>query len=173
MEGAEELAVDVGRRDRGGAEGCRWRITSGRRRGGVLQLLRLLVAEPGCCGCGGCLTPGLGAAAAVAAGRRGWVLRLLLLLDAGVRCCGCWGCWTPGRGLLAGLTRCGPRRWSVQRRSGRAGPAERGRDGAVGGRGVCGAMGEEGGGWGEVGWGYRWRRMSARRSTSPARRAWW
>ena len=71
MEGAEELAVDVGRRERGGAEGCRWRITSGRRRGGVLQLLRLLVAGTGCCGCGGCWTPGLGAAAAVAAGRRG------------------------------------------------------------------------------------------------------
>ena len=71
VEGAEELAVDVGRRERGGAEGCRWRITSGRRRGGVLQLLRLLVAGTGCCGCGGCWTPGLGAAAAVAAGRRG------------------------------------------------------------------------------------------------------
>ena len=127
----------------GGREGAR------RDAGGVLQVGD---AGAGCCSYCGCWSPGLGAAAAVAAGRRGWVLRLLWLLDAGVRCCGCWGCWTPGRGLLAGLTRCGPRRWCVQRRSGRAGPAERGRDGAVGGRGVCGAMGEEGGlGRGRVG----------------------
>ena len=127
----------------GGIEGAR------RDAGGVLQVGD---AGAGCCSYCGCWSPGLGAAAAVAAGRRGWVLRLLWLLDAGVRCCGCWGCWTPGRGLLAGLTRCGPRRWCVQRRSGRAGPAERGRDGAVGGRGVWGAMGEEGGlGRGRVG----------------------
>ena len=80
----------------GGREGAR------RDAGGVLQVGD---AGAGCCSYCGCWSPGLGAAAAVAAGRRGWVLRLLLLLDAGVRCCGCWGCWTPGRGLLDGGSR--------------------------------------------------------------------